>query len=40
LEGLDEVEELEMLLSHYCVSWAKRSGTPAAQEALEERAAE
>ena len=22
LEGLDEVEELEMLLGHYCISWA------------------
>lgn len=24
LEGLDEVEELEMLLGHYCMSWAER----------------
>ncbi|WFD30309.1 [phosphatase 2A protein]-leucine-carboxy methyltransferase [Malassezia sp. CBS 17886] len=26
LEGLDEVEELEMLLGHYCLSWAERGG--------------
>lgn len=25
LEGLDEVEELEMLLAHYCMSWAERT---------------
>lgn len=25
LEGLDEVEELEMLLGHYCMSWAERT---------------
>lgn len=24
IEGLDEVEELEMLLGHYCMSWAER----------------
>lgn len=24
LEGLDEMEELEMLLGHYCMSWAER----------------
>lgn len=25
IEGLDEVEELEMLLAHYCIVWAERS---------------
>ena len=25
LERLDEVEELEMLLSHYCIAWIDRA---------------
>lgn len=32
VEGLDEVEELELLLSCYCLSWATRSGDAAQVE--------
>lgn len=28
LEAIDEIEELELVLAHYAVSWAIRNGTP------------